>query len=46
VALLGAAVAKKLLPFDVEELTAVLKLRIPPAYLDMNIRALRAGMTV
>jgi indolepyruvate ferredoxin oxidoreductase beta subunit len=46
VALLGAAAAKKLLPFSVEELEEVVKLRVPPLYLDMNIRALRTGMTV
>jgi indolepyruvate ferredoxin oxidoreductase beta subunit len=40
VALLGRALAGGLLPFSQEEILAVLRERLPPKYLDMNIRAL------
>jgi indolepyruvate ferredoxin oxidoreductase beta subunit len=40
VALLGTAIGKGLLPFRVEDITGVLKTRIPLKYLDMNIQAL------
>jgi indolepyruvate ferredoxin oxidoreductase beta subunit len=40
VALLGRAIAGGLLPFSREEMLAVLKERLPPKYLDMNLRAL------
>ncbi|MDR0731990.1 MAG: indolepyruvate oxidoreductase subunit beta [Treponema sp.] len=40
VALLGAAIGKGFLPFSVDEAAAVLKMRIPPQYLDMNLKAL------
>lgn len=42
VALLGAAIARGFLPFSIDEAAAVLKTRIPPRYLDMNIKALSA----
>ncbi|MDR2185692.1 MAG: indolepyruvate oxidoreductase subunit beta [Treponema sp.] len=42
VALLGWAIAGGLLPFSREEILAVLRERLPPKYLDMNIRALGA----
>jgi indolepyruvate ferredoxin oxidoreductase beta subunit len=42
VALLGWALAGGLLPFSREEILAVLRDRLPPRYLDMNIRALEA----
>jgi Pyruvate/2-oxoacid:ferredoxin oxidoreductase gamma subunit len=44
VALLGAAIGKGFLPFSAEEAAAALKTRIPPAYLEMNIRALDSGL--
>jgi indolepyruvate ferredoxin oxidoreductase beta subunit len=40
VALLGWAIAGGILPFSREEILAVLRERLPPRYLDMNIRAL------
>jgi indolepyruvate ferredoxin oxidoreductase beta subunit len=40
VALLGRAIAGGILPFSREEILAVLRERLPPKYLDMNIRAL------
>jgi indolepyruvate ferredoxin oxidoreductase beta subunit len=40
VALLGRALAGGFLPFSREEVLAVLRERLPPQYLDMNIRAL------
>lgn len=40
VALLGAAIGKGFLPFSIDEAAAVLKTRIPPRYLDMNLKAL------
>ncbi|MDR2135837.1 MAG: indolepyruvate oxidoreductase subunit beta [Treponema sp.] len=44
VALLGAAIGRGLLPFSLDEAAAVLKTRIPPQYLDMNLEALRNGL--
>jgi Pyruvate/2-oxoacid:ferredoxin oxidoreductase gamma subunit len=38
--LLGKAIGKGLLPFTIDEIIEVLKTRIPPAYLEMNIKAL------
>jgi indolepyruvate ferredoxin oxidoreductase beta subunit len=43
VALLGRALAGGLLPFSLEEILAVLRERLPPKYLDMNIRALEGA---
>jgi indolepyruvate ferredoxin oxidoreductase beta subunit len=43
-ALLGIGVAKKLLPFGSGDILAVLKERIPPNYLDLNIRAFNEGI--
>ncbi|MDR3147335.1 MAG: indolepyruvate oxidoreductase subunit beta [Treponema sp.] len=43
VALLGAAIARGFLPFSVDEISAVLKTRIPPRYLDMNLTALTSA---
>jgi indolepyruvate ferredoxin oxidoreductase beta subunit len=43
VALLGRAIAGGLLPFSREEILAVLRERLPPKYLDMNIRALEGA---
>jgi indolepyruvate ferredoxin oxidoreductase beta subunit len=40
VMLLGKAIGKGLLPFTTDEIIEVLKTRIPPAYLEMNIKAL------
>jgi indolepyruvate ferredoxin oxidoreductase beta subunit len=40
VALLGLAIGWGLLPFSREEIREVLRERLPPKYLDMNIRAL------
>ena len=42
-ALLGAAVAKGYFPFTAEDILVVLRERISPEYLDVNIRAFRAG---
>jgi indolepyruvate ferredoxin oxidoreductase beta subunit len=42
VALLGTAIARGLLPFSTGEIIEVLKTRLPPQYLEMNIRALNA----
>ena len=42
-ALLGAAVGKKFLPLSAEDILAVIRERIPPEYLDANIRAFNAG---
>jgi indolepyruvate ferredoxin oxidoreductase beta subunit len=43
-ALLGIGTAKKLLPFGPGDILAVLKERLPPKYLDLNIRAFNEGM--
>ncbi|MCL2319001.1 MAG: indolepyruvate oxidoreductase subunit beta [Treponema sp.] len=42
-ALLGAAAGKKYFPFPAEDLLAAIKERIPPEYLEANIRAFDAG---
>lgn len=42
-ALLGAAVGKKLFPFSADDVLAAIKERIPPEYLEINIRAFNAG---
>jgi indolepyruvate ferredoxin oxidoreductase beta subunit len=44
VALLGAALTKGLLPFNAEEIAAVLRERLPPKYLEMNLKALEIGL--
>jgi indolepyruvate ferredoxin oxidoreductase beta subunit len=43
VALLGAALAEKLFPFDAADVRKALAERLPPAYLEMNLRALEIG---
>lgn len=45
VALLGAAIGRGLLPFSVDEAAAALTTRIPPRYLDMNLKALFSAPT-
>ena len=40
VAILGAAIGRGFLPLSVDEAAAALKTRIPPQYLDMNLKAL------
>jgi indolepyruvate ferredoxin oxidoreductase beta subunit len=45
VLLLGRAMGKGFLPFSPGEITAVLKKRSSPKYLEMNIRALDSGLT-
>jgi indolepyruvate ferredoxin oxidoreductase beta subunit len=42
-ALLGIALAQGLFPFDLEDARTVLAERIPPAYLELNLKALEAG---
>lgn len=42
-ALLGTAVGKKFFPFTAEDILAILRERIPPEYLETNIRAFNAG---
>lgn len=42
-ALLGIALAQGLFPFDLDDARAVLAERIPPAYLELNLKALEAG---
>ncbi|GHV67307.1 pyruvate:ferredoxin (flavodoxin) oxidoreductase [Spirochaetia bacterium] len=43
VAVLGAALAKNFFPFTAEDVRKVLARQIPPAYLEMNIKALEIG---
>ncbi len=43
VALLGAAVARELLPFTMDEAERTLRERLPEKYLEMNLHALHAG---
>jgi indolepyruvate ferredoxin oxidoreductase beta subunit len=46
VLLLGKALGKGFLPFSPAEITAVLRERTSPHYLEMNIKALNAGLSL
>jgi indolepyruvate ferredoxin oxidoreductase beta subunit len=43
-ALLGIGTAKKLFPFGAEDVLAALRDRVPPNYLELNIRAFNTGL--
>ena len=43
-ALLGAALAQKLLPFDPPDIQKLLEDRLPKAYLELNLKALELGL--
>jgi indolepyruvate ferredoxin oxidoreductase beta subunit len=46
VALLGIAIKRNFFPFSFAEMRKVLKDRIPPKYLDLNLKALEVGRSV
>ena len=43
-ALLGAALARNCFPFDAEDMRKILAQRIPPAYRELNLKALEIGL--
>ncbi|GHV52132.1 pyruvate:ferredoxin (flavodoxin) oxidoreductase [Spirochaetia bacterium] len=46
VALLGAAIAKGVFPFNADDIAAVIKERIAPKFVEMNLKALEIGKTL